>query len=65
MDFETFGSLYAAYRYDGRQTEDLGAEALDSSLFTDVHADNRLNVGGWSLRNQDHGWLSARLSRRG
>ena len=32
LDFETFGSLYAAYRYDGRQTEDLGDEALDSSL---------------------------------
>ena len=62
LNFETFGSLYAAYRYDGRQTEDLGDETLDSSLFTDVHADNRLNAGGWSLRNQitggyRHGFL--------
>lgn len=55
IDFQSFGSLYAAYRYDGRSLDASGAETLDNSIFTDLHVENRLNLESWSLRNQMSG----------
>jgi hypothetical protein len=52
LDFESFGSLYVAYRYDGRRLEAIGAETLGNEVFTDIHVENRLNLESWSLRSQ-------------
>jgi hypothetical protein len=43
-DLEAFGSLYVGYRYESQILDPVGAETVDSSLYTDAFTETRLRV---------------------
>jgi len=52
LDFQTFGSVYTAYRRESILPEAAPEVLADSSLFTDVHIESRLRLEGYSFRSQ-------------